>query len=221
MTAPHPYISGPDNIRKIIDQLRRKFPATVTTETIERFRIAPKSERYVINALRFINLIDNNGSKNAENAKAFLHHKEEDFQNAFGKIVKEAYNKLFEDRGDDAWQLGTEDLVTFFRQADAKSASTGRSQANVFQVFATLSGKREGSITQKQKTSTTTKKTNTTAKKVQNPSKEIQSGEYEPSNKITDNLSMNIRIEINLPPNAGRETYDDIFKSIRKNLING
>ena len=219
MTAFYPYISGSSNISKIIHQLRRKFPATVTTETIKKFSIAPGSERYVINALRFINLIDNNGSKNAENAKAFLHHKEEDFQNAFGKIVKEAYNKLFEDRGDDAWQLGTEDLVTFFRQADAKGASTGQRQANVFQVFATLSGEREGSITQKQKT--TEKKANTTEKKTTNPSKKTQPVESEPSNKITDNLSMNIRIEINLPPNAGRETYDDIFKSIRKNLING
>ena len=221
MTASHPYISGAVNIRKIIDQLRSHFPATVTTETIQKFSIAPKNERSVINALRFINLIDSNGFKNDKNAKAFLHHKEEDFQNAFGKIVKEAYNKLFEDHGDDAWLLGIEDLVTFFRQVDATGASTGRRQANVFQMFATLSGKKEGSITQKQKTSTTTKKTNTTAKKAKNPSKKPQSVELEPSSKITDNLSTNIRIEINLPPNASRKTYDDIFKSIRKNLING
>ena len=213
MTASHPYI-GAVNIRKIIDQLRSKFPATVTTETIQKFSIAPSNERSVINALRFINLIDSNGSKNAENAKALLHHKEEDFQNAFGKIVKEAYNKLFEDHGDDAWLLGTEDLVTFFRQVDATSEITGKRQANVFQMFATLSGKKEGSITQKQKT-------NTTAKKVKSPSKKPQSVELEPSSKITDNLSTNIRIEINLPPNASRKTYDDIFKSIRKNLING
>ena len=135
--------------------------------------------------------------------------------------MKEAYNKLFEDHGDDAWLLGTEDLVTFFRQVDATSEITGKRQANIFQVFATLSGKKEGSITQKQKTSTTTKKTSTTAKKAKNPSKKIRSVKLGPSSKITDNLSTNIRIEINLPPNAGRETYDDIFKSIRKNLING
>ena len=213
MTASHPYV-GAINISKIIVQLRSKFPATVTTETIQKFSIAPSNEHSVINALRFINLIDSNGFRNDKNAKAFLHHKEEDFQNAFGKIVKEAYNKLFEDHGDDAWLLGIEDLVTFFRQVDSTGASTGRRQANVFQVFATLSGKKEGSITQKQKTSTK-------EKKAKNPSKKIRSVELRPSSKITDNLSMNIRIEINLPPNADSETYDDIFKSIQKNLING
>ena len=32
-------------------------------------------------------------------------------------------------------------------------------------------------------------------------------------------MGLTVRIEINLPPAADKETYDHIFKSIRENLI--
>lgn len=34
-------------------------------------------------------------------------------------------------------------------------------------------------------------------------------------------VALTVRIEINLPANASRESYDDIFASIRKNLLDG
>lgn len=33
-------------------------------------------------------------------------------------------------------------------------------------------------------------------------------------------MALTVRIEINLPANGSKETYDNIFKSIRANLIN-
>ncbi len=35
------------------------------------------------------------------------------------------------------------------------------------------------------------------------------------------NVGLTVRIEINLPANGTQETYDNIFQSIRKNLLNG
>ena len=35
------------------------------------------------------------------------------------------------------------------------------------------------------------------------------------------NFGLTVRIEVNLPAQADQETYDKIFSSIRKNLIDG
>ena len=42
-----------------------------------------------------------------------------------------------------------------------------------------------------------------------------------PSNSFLEHLGMSIKIEVNLPSNASKETYDYIFRSIRENLIDG
>ena len=34
-------------------------------------------------------------------------------------------------------------------------------------------------------------------------------------------FGLTVRVEVNLPADADQETYDKIFQSIRKNLING
>jgi hypothetical protein len=34
-------------------------------------------------------------------------------------------------------------------------------------------------------------------------------------------VGLTVRIEVNLPANGDQETYDRIFRSIRKNLIDG
>ena len=40
MASLHPYISGAGNITAIVNQLRKNFPATVTSETVKKFGIA-------------------------------------------------------------------------------------------------------------------------------------------------------------------------------------
>lgn len=40
-------------------------------------------------------------------------------------------------------------------------------------------------------------------------------------NSETSKFGLSVRVEINLPSDATAETYDNIFKSIKKNLLNG
>jgi hypothetical protein len=61
--ASHPYIAGAGNLTQMIGFLRKNFPATVNSDTVKKFGLAPKNESYVINALQFIGVIDEEGKR--------------------------------------------------------------------------------------------------------------------------------------------------------------
>ena len=220
----HPYISGPGNITQMVLQLRKSFPATITSDTVKKLGLAPNNESYLINSLQFIGLIDSEGKKTAEGIKVFSNHKDEDFTKSFAGLVKKAYAALFELHGDNAWTLDDDDLVTFFRRSDSTSDAIGRRQANTFKIFAALSG--HGEVTPKasrSKTKAETKapKEKSKVKSQANRATEIKSaGNEKPQHNGMPNVGLTVRVEINLPADGTKETYDNIFKSIKENLLN-
>jgi hypothetical protein len=230
LMASHPYISGPNNITQMVNQLRKSFPAVVNSDTVKKYQIAPNNESYVINALQFLGIVDGDGKKTPAASDAFSKHDDEEFQNAFAELVKSSYSELFDLHGDGAWQLDRNRLIGYFRQADKTSEVIGTRQASVFSVFAALSGKAsEGNGNQK----SSAKSTNSAKPKAATASsKSGQPAKASPAAKIVNpinvsgdqqsgGVTLNVRIEVNLPPGADAETYDAIFSSIRKNLMNG
>lgn len=222
--ASHPYISGPGSVSQMIGFLRKNFPATVTSETVKKFALAPNNESYVINALQFIGAIDEDGKRTTRGHDIFVLG-EDAFAKAFEVLIKEAYSDLFELRGDDAWSLGRSELVTYFRTTDKTSEVIGGRQAGLFQTFRMLAGHEQ--ISEKTSTSSTPKTRNSKPKIAAPKSAKIVDKEVPLSevklSKDKDgrrDMAMTVRIEINLPANGSQETYDAIFKSIRANLIN-
>jgi hypothetical protein len=226
--ATHPYISGAGNVSQMIVQLRKSFPATVTSETVKKLGLAPNNETYVINTLQFIGIIDAEGKKTSVAASIFSKHKDEDFASAFEDVIKKAYSGLFELHADHTWKLSDEDLITFFRQSDQTSEAIGRRQANTFKVLAALAGHGEapsakapkakmasgGAKKKVEKKATTS--TTTAGVDLENKNAAVGSGKA-----AGKDFGLSVRIEINLPADGTKETYDNIFKSIRENLLNG
>ena len=135
--ASHPYISGPGNISQMISYLRKNFPATVTSETVKKFGLASNNESYVINALQFLGLIDEEGKRTTE-GHDILVLSDDKFPAAFEGLVKKAYSDLFEIRGEDAWTMTKSELVGYFRTTDKTSEVIGGRQAGVFQCSGLL-----------------------------------------------------------------------------------
>jgi len=129
--ASHPYISGAGNITQMIGFLRKNFPATVTSDTVKKLGLAPKNESYVINALQFLGLIDEEGKRVESGHEVMTIHDENKFQSAFASIIQRAYSDLFEIRGDEAWTLSKDDLIGYFRSADKTSDITVRIEINL------------------------------------------------------------------------------------------
>lgn len=222
--ASHPYISGAGNIAQMIGFLRKNFPGTVTSETVKKFSLAPNNESYVINALQFIGLIDEGGKRTDKGHEVLLLSNDK-FPKAFEGLVRDAYGDLFEVRGEDAWSLPRKELTAYFRTTDKTSEVIGGRQAGVFQVFRQLAGREQlsestasggGKAAPKQKQA---KPKVVVEKKPKDSAAVVNSAEKTDLNGGRKDMALTVRIEINLPAGGTQETYDNIFKSIRANLI--
>lgn len=221
MSYKHPYTLGSTGLIQVIQQLRKAFPSTVTAETLKKLGIAPNNESYVINTLKFIGIIDDDGNKIKEAASVFAKHDDSEFAQEFGKFVSTAYSELFSFYGDGSWTLVQSKLISFFRGSDESSAEVGRRQAITFQALAGLSGYASNNASPK----SSTKKGGQVSPKPQTKKvppvvavKSKQKLDIEGGKKFRD-IGLTVRIEINLPAVADQDTYDMIFKSIRENLI--
>ncbi|NNG70123.1 DUF5343 domain-containing protein [Rhizobium laguerreae] len=223
--ASHPYISGSGNITQMIGFLRKNFPATVTSETVKKYQLAPNNESYVINALQFIKVIDEEGKRTNAGHDVFV-LPDGEFEEGFRRLVKDAYADLFELYADEAWSLPKQKLVGYFRTSDKTSDAIGARQASVFQAFAALAGFEQAQVkpangTKAKSASNASKQVKSKPAKLKEPAPQVvvtaPTSAHAPSKK---DMALTVRIEINLPAEGSQETYDNIFRSIRANLLN-
>jgi len=206
----------------MVTSLRNSFPSVVSSDTVKKLGIASNNESYIINALQFVGIIDADGKKTEAATPAFSSHKIEDFVKKFEPLVKEAYSELFELHGESTWELDKSGLITFFRQTDDTSDTIGKRQAGVFQVFAALSG--HGEVPTPNATSIQPKTKSLASSSQVIPAKKKNAankntGKYGEFSDNRRDIAMSVRLEINIPSDGSKETYDNIFRSIRENLI--
>ena len=225
MTAQHPYVQAPKHISECVGRFRRSLPTAVDASTLQKLGIASKNERYLLNTLRFLGLIED-GKPTPAARELFTRANDEEFHIRFSEIIKSHYVDLFQIRGDDAWTLNRTDLVTYFRGNDQTSEIVGTRQASTFQALSELSGHSSDSESsasrERPRVVQSTKKS--TAKKASS-AKSSRTDRREDSNALVvdpsaKSIGLTVRIELNLPAGADQATYDSIFQSIRKNLIN-
>ncbi|MBR0994160.1 DUF5343 domain-containing protein [Bradyrhizobium japonicum] len=224
--ASHPYISGPGNITSMVAYLRKNFPATVTSDTVKKLGLASNNESYVINALQFLGIINEEGKRTDKGQETFAIHDDEAFKRSFGELIKAAYKDLFDLRADEAWTMSKSELIGYFRSADKTSEVIGTRQAAVFQALRGIAGYENGAGEKAAGTNKSaaksTKQKNTKTEKVKASTKVAALAtdpavHFKPAKK---DMALTVRVEINLPAEASAETYDNIFKSIKANLLN-
>ena len=240
MADKHPYMSGSGGIVQTIAHLRRAFPAQVTAETLKKLGIASNNETYVLNILRFVSVLDQDGKKNAKATTVFNKHDDEEFQSGFAELVEAAYSDLFGLHGESAWGLPTDKLISYFRNTDHTSALVGQRQASTFQALAGVAGKAQDTLrVATPKAKATDRSAAKPARKAARPAAAESTVAIPPraqSEGGVDRLAslpagtatapqpsvaLTVRVEINLPAGGDQATYDRIFKSIRENLLNG
>lgn len=237
MAVKHPYVTSSAGLAQTIAQLRRSFPASFGADTMKKLGIAPNNETYIINALRFLGVLDAEGKKGPAVGNVFTQHADEDFQAGFSEIIKNAYEDLFGLHGEDAWTLPTAKLIGYFRHTDGTSEIVGKRQASTFQSFAALSGKIDGvkaptpKAQRTEKVSTKPSRSTAPAPIVLSEQREAAQSPLPSATQLTvsppantapnGGMALTVRVEINLPAGGDQETYDRIFKSIRENLLNG
>lgn len=223
---PYPYTTSKQGLVGAINQLRSVFPSVVNADTLKKWSIAPNNEGSILNALRFIGIIDEEGKKNSEASKVFNEHDDTAFAAKFKKLVETSYAGLFENWGDTAWTLDKEKLITFFRNVDGSSARVGQEQAVTFLLLASFAG--YGKPISESKASVSLKKipsnkkgnggtAKSSIRQEASPPESSHQAQDSQQNK-TSGPALSVRIEINLPIADNQEVYDRIFKSIKENL---
>lgn len=223
MDQAHPYISGSGSLSAAISQFRKSFPPKVNAETLQKFGIAPNNESYLINVLRFLGTIDEEGGRTEKAKEVFSKHEDTDFQTAFEELVKSSYQELFELHGDETWQLPINSLISFFRTADKTSDLVGKRQASTFQTLASFAGHGEPPPARQPGKAKGPRLRASQATPPQPSKAAPQSGaDYSATHSIgaAHAVGLSVRIEVNLPAAGDQETYDRIFRSIRENLLN-
>ena len=202
MRARYPYVPGPDNITKVINHLRHNFDDKISSSTFKKAGTAKSRADDLITALNFIGIIDENGNKKREHSGMFYEENEQ-FEQKFGNLVKKAYLPLFEERGNSAWTLSKNHLAKFFAQAETKklAKATVNWQAETFIAFAELAGELH---------QTTNNHREPTVTPQPQP----------PAQASNSKISLAGKFEIHLPAGGTKEDYDNIFKSIKENIIN-
>ena len=225
MANKYPYVASAGPLVKTVTHLRKSFPKEVTADTLRKLGVAPKNESYVINVLRFLGVIDEQGAKVDAKAKAFVQHQDEAFAAQFGTLVQEAYEELFELHSSAAWKLDRNALTQFFRTTDHSSDVVGTRQASTFTALAALSGHsdlptpKQASSASKKPQAAAKKPTTVSAHVDKPPSGEVDAGKS--AGTTPTHFGLTVRIEVNLPAGGDQDTYDRIFRSLRENLIDG
>ena len=222
MATSYPYVSAQGALIKAFDQFRKAFPATLDAEALQKFGIAPANESYVINTFRFLGLIDDDG-KRIEAATEFFYGDDAKFAIGLEKAITKAYQPLVADHGAEAWNETKDSLTTWFRVTDKTSEVVGGRQAQTFLTLSAIAGHGELRPAPAKPGSASSTKARTPKKSggaAQAPRErpEVKLPET-PQTDSSSEFGLTVRIEVNLPATGSPETYDAIFGSIRKHLI--
>lgn len=220
----YPNVSSGGILVKAINQLRKQFPPTIDINTLKKLSIAPGNESRIVAILKFLGFLNEEGKKTEAAKKVFSQSDDDAFSEGLEAVIKDAYASLFDLHGEDSWRLDRDRLVAFFRIEDDTGDLTGARQAVTFETLSALAGRSDIPVA-----GATRKEGNTIrkggAEKREGTVKSIrQTKTNKPAPKATglnENIGLTVRIEINLPSQGDRETYDAIFQSIRENLLDG
>ena len=219
MATKHPYVTANKGLNSTITHLRSSFPPVVTAATLKRLGFAPNNESYVINVLRFVGIIDDDGNGTQIAKDAFLQHDDAAFQQRFRELVQSSYVALFDVYQDGAWQQSRDKLIQFFRSNDETTANVGQLQAKTFSLLSQFAGYEQPKASKSAAHRNATRsKTSTTKRSKETAAVEAATPAIEPAKP---QIGLTVRIEINLPADGSKETYDHIFKSIRENFLDG
>lgn len=225
--SKHPYIPSAGVIIKTIDQFRKMFPAKIDSSILKKLSLAPNNEGIVISTFKYLGFIDDKGIKTDLGKSLFLIHDDGDFSKEFEKVVLNAYKDLFDLQGEQAWKLDRNTLIGFFRATDGTSELTATRQAIAFETLSSISGHgapvkmhSEPAKTKPINSAPPVKSKQTTNSKPQEDQM-IKTPLIQQKENLNNDIGLTVRIEINLPAQGDQDTYDKIFLSIKKNLLNG
>jgi hypothetical protein len=167
--------------------------------------------------------MDDEGHPQPTAQAAFSKHKDSEFAAEFGPMVRAAYQGLFDDHSDAAWQLSKDDLITFFRAADQTSLIIGQRQAATFQALRQLAGHEQPTDTKPAAPAPAERRRRPAPKDATKrrvtPVAEGEESDERPKRESA-RPKLHIDIQIHIAADATKDQIEQVFASMAKHLYN-
>lgn len=196
----------PEMSKGIWEQVRDKFKQVIPKTVNESYirTITGRAESYsrnVVQNLKVIKLINNSGEP-TERARKLRNDAQ--YAEVCKEIIRDVYPEELIQHGYSASQL--REIQDWFLLTYGLSENTARKKAAFYRVL--LSEIDHNELLESEDVETPV---------LDGSEKKVDTTIQEPNQK---NLVLTVRMEVNLPAGGDQETYDNIFKSIKENLLN-
>ena len=197
----YPYAFKPSSLRDFLKKIPDLGePSKVTQEYLESVGYKTKNDRALITVLKFIGFLDQDGrptdsyrlSRDKGKSRAVM-----------AEALRKSYSELFA-TFPDAQNRDNEALRNFFSTRMKVSGNIIADVANTFKVLCEF-GDFAAPISEQPHESI--------------PIAGSQSGVNIPTSPVASGMTINVNIQLQLPPTENAEIYDKIFQSLKKNLL--
>lgn len=206
----YPYTTVPGKISTLFNKIQIVgIPDRVTTKYLESLGFTGSNDRSLLRLLKSLGFIDKSGTPQ-ERWRLFRD------RNQAGKVLaaalREAYKELFQ-MYPDAYRQDANALSNFFRSHTSGGERSNSLMVSTFQELCKLADFRDDSdsVSNEVAISVDTHDYQTHSR----------SGIQQPSEHNETSLVINVNIQLVLPDQADSETYDRLFTSLRRHLLNG
>jgi hypothetical protein len=203
--AEFPYTPQPARIPKFFDHIQAaRVPPRVTHKYLVAAGFKSSNDRYLIPLLRTLGFIDGSGQP-TETWQEY--RKKDQAKGVMGSAIRMAYSGLFE-MYEDAWRKDREALNNYF----SGETTVGETTVDlIVRTFNTLCDRADFAASQEPSAAVARK-----------PASARPLGSREVVVQGTSgaaDMTINLNIQLQLPPTQDAEVYDKLFESMKKHLL--
>jgi len=183
-------------------------PPSASTAWLPVIGFGSNNDRTIIKVAKFIGFIDSS-NKPTSRWRSYRDHSKA--KGIMAEGIKEGYKELF-DLYPDAYQRSDVELKNFFRSQSSEGDQVITSMVATFKALCSLADFSESNISDEQ-----------AEIQVLNPeSKPTHSAPIiTTSREMPSGITININIELSLPPTTEKDVYDNLFAALKKHILSG
>jgi len=205
----YPYANVISNLRKFIDGIpSRGIPAKVDAEYLKQVGFTSYNDVAIVSVLEFIGFVGKDGKPTDDYTNFRISTKQEE---TMSRCLKIAYADLFK-LYPDAPERENQELVDFFTSKTTSGELVVKRMVGTFLLLCEFSESKPPKKKSQTKVASTKPKVKKTSKAKKKPAEET-------SFEINKQPQVVINIQLVLPESKDPSLYDELFKSLRKHLL--
>jgi len=206
MSATYPYVQSTDKFKEFLSKIKEiGIPNEVSTKQLKSLGYTSSNDERFLSAIKFIKLVED---KRGGGPTELWKEMRVNFGKAIAKGMKQGYSDLFS-QYPDAYRRDDEALTSFFAAHTTAGADAVRKMVNTFKALSDVATfDEEGG------------EADDIHEETKGPDRSGIKGRHrEMSFSNAAGMTVNINVQLQVPPDATGEIYDKFFEAMKKHLM--